>query len=247
VAAEKNQIRQRLNGANPKPDKRVITGMQNQLRAQILILLNERVASRPEICKELGAPFDKVRYEMEVLKNSTPPLIEQVAKRPVRGTYELFYRATTRAYLDPSEWPVVPDAVKGGLRGSLLDILVEDAVAAVSEGTFDSLENAHLSWTPLIVDGQGWEEIIAILLRAMEEVIKVKDASAERLIAGDEEGTSCTVSMLGYPSFNKARKVGPPTGAEVLVGDSTDSPRKKGKKATAGKAAPKPKRKNGGG
>jgi len=170
------------------------------------------MASRPEICRELGETADKVRYEMDVLRKASPPLIELVHEKPVRGTVEKFYRATTKAYLDPSEWPGVPGAVKAGMRGSLLDLLVDDAVAAVDEGRFDSLENAHMSWTPMILDEQGWGDLTAILLRAMEEAIKVKDDSAERLIDNDAEGISCTVSILGYPSVNENRKVGPSSG-----------------------------------
>jgi hypothetical protein len=217
MASEKrsreNQIRRRLkgSGSDVRPAKTVVTGMAKELRAQILILLNERVASRPEICKELGAPFNAVRYEMDVLKKTKPPLIELVYEKPVRGTVEKFYRATAMAYVDQLEWPGVPDAVKPGMRGSLLGILVDDVVAAVKDGTFDSLENAHMSWTPMILDEQGWEDITAILLRALEEAIKVKEDSAERLIVEDAEGTSCTVSILGYPSANEKRKVGPST------------------------------------
>lgn len=218
--SEKSQVRNRLKrtARGTKPNKAVVTGMHNELRAQILILLNERVASRPELCKELGASFDSVRYEMEVLKKTKPPLIELVHEKPVRGTVEKFYRATTQAYLDPSEWPGVPDAVKAGMRGSLLGLLVDDAVAAVQDGTFDSLPNAHMSWMPMILDEQGWEELTAILLRTMEEALAVKEGSAERLIGRDEAGTSCTVSMLGYPSANEKRKVGPPTDAKQLAG-----------------------------
>lgn len=224
----KSQVRKRLKGAgqNAKPNKTVVTGMHNELRAQILILLNERVASRPEICKELGASFDAVRYEMEVLKKTKPPLIELVHEKPVRGTVEKFYRATTKAYLDPSEWPGVPDAVKAGMRGSLLGILVDDAVAAVKDGTFDSLEDAHMSWTPMILDEQGWQEITAILFRAMQEAIKVKEDSAERLIGEDVEGTSCTVSILGYPSANEDRKVGPSIDADQDSAPAKQSSRK---------------------
>lgn len=59
-----NQTRKRLKGSGGpgKPNKTVVTGMHNETRAQILILLNERVASRPEICKELGVSFNKVRH-----------------------------------------------------------------------------------------------------------------------------------------------------------------------------------------
>jgi hypothetical protein len=260
MASEKrsqpNQTRKRLKGSGGagKPNKTVVTGMHTETRAQILILLNERVASRPEICKELGVSFNKVRHEMEVLKKTQPPLIELVYEKPVRGTVEKFYKATTLAYVDPSEWPGVPDAVKSGMRGSLLSLLVDDAVAAVKNGTFDSLPDAHMSWMPMILDEQGWEELTAILLRTMKEALKIKDDSAERLIARDAKGTSCTVSMLGYPSANEDRKVGPSTDAdenrpstqrshESAKGASRGKSASKKKRAT-GKVAAKPKRKS---
>jgi hypothetical protein len=237
---EKNQVKKRLKGGGSqgKPDKTVVTGMHNEDRAQILILLNERVASRPEISKELGLPITKVRYEVDVLKSTKPPLIELAGERPVRGTVEKFFRATKRAYLDDVEWPGVPDAVKEGMRGSLLGILVDDVVAAVKEGTFDSLENAHMSWTPMLLDEQGWKDLVAILFRAMEEAIKVKEDCAERLIANDTEGTSCTVSILGYPSANEDRKAGPSIDDDERL-KQDKGPKTKAKKTPKKKTAPR--------
>ena len=157
MARRKTQIRQRVKNAGVARSRPadVVTAMHNELRTQILVLLNERVASRPEISRELGISLDKVRYELDVLKKTNPPLIELAFEKPVRGTVEKFYRATKQAYLSPSEWPNVPDAVRPGMRGSLLGILVDDAVAAVTEGTFDALENAHMSWNPMLLDAAG--------------------------------------------------------------------------------------------
>lgn len=259
MASAENQTRKRLkNGTiNAKPNKTVVTGMQNELRTQIMVLLNERTASRPEICKELGASANRVRHEIKVLLSLSPPLVEQVFERPVRGTVEKFFRATAEPYLNPSEWPGVPDAIKGGMRGTLLNMIVEDAVAGVSGGTYDSLEDAHMSWIPMILDEQGWEEIAAILFRTMQEAIKVKKDSAERLIKEDAEGVSCTVSILGYPSANENRKVGPsidadkdiaPTERASLAARKSPSRKTGTKKAkAAGKAATKSKRRKGAG
>lgn len=153
---------------------------------------------------------------------------------------EVFYKATSRAHLDELEWPTVPDPVKGGLRASLLQTLMADAIAAIDEDTYDSVEGAHMSWTPLIVDGQGWEELVEILRVALEDVLGVSKSSAERLIANDEEGTSCTVSILGYAAALDKRKVGPPIDADDLVGPARQ-PKPKAKRAaakTAGKSSP---------
>lgn len=228
----KNQIKQRVE-AGARPNRGVVSAMHNEARAQILILLNERVASKPEIAKELGLPPDKVRYELDVLKKMDPPLVKLEYERPVRGTVEKFYRATQRAYLSPEEWPGVPDSVKPTMRGSLLDILVKDAVAAVDCGTFDALPDAHLSWTPAILDEQGWEDTVAILFRAMNEVVEVKEQSAERLAKRDAKGVSCTVSILGYASANEDRKVGPPSGSKEPK--KTTKKRSKTARCTKGK------------
>lgn len=256
MASAENQTRKRLKGtgASAKPNKTVVTGMQNELRTQIIVLLNERAASRPEICKELGASFNRVRHEMKMLLSLNPPLIEQVFEKPVRGTVEKFFRATAKAYLNPSEWPGVPDAIKESMRGTLLDMIVDDVVAAISRDIYDSLENAHMSWTPMILDDQGWEDLTAVLLRAMEEAIKVKEESAERLIDKDAKGTSCTVSILGYPSANENRKVGPPTDVEQRAAltklgqaktkKSTKQNGKAPSRHSAGKAISKAKRKD---
>ena len=60
----KNRIKRRVE-PGARPNKGVVSAMHNEARAQILILLNERVVSKPEIAKELGLPPDKVRYELD--------------------------------------------------------------------------------------------------------------------------------------------------------------------------------------
>lgn len=227
--AEKNQIRQRLkNGSSGKARKTVVTGMQNELRTQIIVLLNERIASRPEICKELGASVNRVRHEMKVLLALDPPLIEQVYERPVRGTVEKFFQATDQARIDKEEWATVPDVVKGGMRGTLLNMVVDDAVSAISSDAFDSLDGAHMSWVPMILDDQGWEEAMEVLEEALEKVERIKGDSKERLLANGAKGHSCTVSMLGYASANEDRTVGPSleTEDEDASGEESDSGRR---------------------
>lgn len=191
-------------------DKRVVTGMANSLRTQILVILNERMASATEISRELSVPFHRANYEMSVLHRAKA--IEEVQGQRVRGATERFYRAKTRAFIERAEWPAVADNVKGGLRATLLDTLGDDAMGAISDGAYDSLDDAHMSWIPMIVDEHGWHEVTEILRQAMEDVIEVQENSKRRLRSKDEAGTPCTVSMLGYPSALEKRKVGPPEG-----------------------------------
>jgi DNA-binding transcriptional ArsR family regulator len=223
--------------ARKEIDKAIVKGLANALRNQILAILNERKASATEIAEELGIDFWQVSYEMEVLRKAK--LIKKVGERPRRGATEHFYEATARSYLDPSEWPEVADPIKAGLRASLFQNIMVDAATAITEEAYDSLENAHMSWIPLIVDEQGWDELMAILLQAMEDAIEVHKGSAGRLIAKDAEGISCTVSILGYPSANKKRKVGLPADADELVdmAGASSEPTRDSKKGTTSKNA----------
>ncbi|HET7054318.1 MAG TPA: winged helix-turn-helix domain-containing protein [Solirubrobacterales bacterium] len=230
--------RAELAQARRQIDEMLVKAMANALRNQVLAILGERKSSAVAISKELGIDYSQVKYEMDVLDRAR--LIKQVGERRRRGATEQFYEATARAYLDPSEWPKVADPVKAGLRASLFQNLLVDAATAICEEVYDSMEGAHMSWSPVIVDQQGWTELTAVLLRTLEEVLRIHDDSAERLVAADEEGISCTVSILGYPSAIKKRKVGLPVDAEELISLIADGQEDEGRGSDMENADPKP-------
>lgn len=213
-------IRQRAKRARSKKtiDQRIGKGMASSLRIQIQTILNERVASASELADELGESLESVSYHVRMLNKSG--CIEKVAERPVRGAIQHFYRAKSRAFLDDSEWPVVPDTIKEGLRATLLQNMMDDAIEAIDWGTYDTREDSHMSWTPMIVDEQGCGELTGILARALDEVLEVQKRSIERLSAKDASGISYTVSILAYPAANEKRKVGPPVDAKQLTKSS---------------------------
>lgn len=212
-------------------DKQTVTGMANSLRTEILVILSERPASVNGLSRDLGKDYDKVRYEFDRLKEVG--LIEMDFERRVGGVIEVFYRAVKRPYIKGAEWPSVPDRLKGGMRGSLLDKITKDAIDSIEAGLYDSLEGAHMSRTPGLVDDDGWEEIRAWLLHSLEGVIEIFDNNRQRLAAANAIGTAVTVSMLGYPSTTPGRPTGPPPSDSEHNGPG--SPK--------AKEAPKPKRK----
>lgn len=238
MASKKQGMKKRAKVAKAKKevDKGNVKALANSMRVQILTILNERANSTTGLARELGVEPGEIAYDVEVLRDMG--LIEVVGEKKRRGAMEFFYKAISRAHLDKLEWPTVPDPVKGGLRASLLQTIMADAIAAIDEDTYDSVEGAHMSWTPLIIDGPGWEELVEILRVALEGVLKVSKSSAERLIANDEEGTSCTVSILGYAAALDKRKVGPPIDADDLAGPAKQ-PKPKTKRASRKKAAVK--------
>lgn len=213
MASERDGLRQRGKRAIRRRglDKKTLTGMANSLRAEIHIILTERSASVNEVSRDLGVSYDRARYEFDMLKSVG--LIEVVGERRVRGTVEIFYRTVKRACIDDVEWPEVPNTLKGGLRGSLLDSITEDAIEAIQAEVYDSIEGAHMSRTPGFVDELGWEELRVWLSNCLDGVMQILNDNKTRLAEKNAIGMAVTVSILGYPSNTPGRPVGPPPDA----------------------------------
>ena len=177
-------------------DQRLVRAMGHQVRVQALIILNERVASPNEISKELGESVGHVSYHIKVLKECE--CIELVDTAPRRGAMEHYYRATDRAFLNAEEWAALPDSIRPGLSASGLKTVFNDAASALLAGTFDKRIDRHLSWTPMIVDEQGWDELNAGLKEMLERILEIQGSSAERLAKADAAGIPVTVAMMGF-------------------------------------------------
>jgi DNA-binding transcriptional ArsR family regulator len=179
-------------------DEYIAKALGNAFRQQILWILNERIASPSEIATELGEDLRKVCNHIKVLMEAG--CIELVYVKAVGNRLQSFYRANSRAFLDGLDWPSVPESVKVGMRATLLRNILDDAIEAVVDETYDELDGSHMSWTPMILDEQGREEITAILEQALLDSLKAADRSKVRLLERQESGHSYTVSIMGYPS-----------------------------------------------
>ena len=78
----------------------LVKSLAHELRAEILAILNERMASPNELAKELDEGLSQVSYHVKVLKDYG--VIRLVKTEPRRGAVEHYYRATSRALPDRS-------------------------------------------------------------------------------------------------------------------------------------------------
>lgn len=179
-------------------DHRLVKALAHPLRVQILTTLNERVASPNELAKEFGEGLSQVSYHVKVLRDYE--CIELVETKQRRGAIEHFYRGMRRAYFSADAWKQLPTNVQGGISASVLRRIFNDAARAVNEGTFDAREDRHLSWTPVIVDGQGWEDLTALLAKTLDRVMDIQAESAGRLVEARAEGVSARVAILNFES-----------------------------------------------
>lgn len=177
-------------------DQRLVKALAHPLRVEILTILNERMASPNELSKELDEGLSQVSYHVKVLKDFE--CIEMVKTEPRRGAVEHYYRATARAFFTDREYKHLPDSIKPGATAATMRMLMEDVGGALNAGTFTSRDDMHLSWTPGVVDEQGWEESVDVVNEALERVLTIQAASAKRLAKSGEEGIPVTTALMNY-------------------------------------------------
>jgi Helix-turn-helix domain len=176
----------------------VAKAFAHPLRVQILIILNERVASPNLLSQELGQSLNLVAYHVRVLEKYD--CIELVDTKQRRGATEHFYRATRRQFLTDSEWSRMPESLRPGLSGAMLKALFDDVEEAVTQGTFDEIEDRHLSRTPMVVDRQGWSDVASLLGETLDRVLEIQAEASGRIAGSGEKGMPAKVMMLHFRS-----------------------------------------------
>lgn len=191
-------------------DQRLIRALGHPLRTRSLAILNERVASPNEIAQELGENLSQVSYHIKVL--SECGFIELVNTEPRRGAVEHFYRGTRRALLPDEVLHQLPSGIQSGIIGEVLLEIVDDATASLRDGTFNRRDDCHLSWTPLVLDEEGWRGMASLLAETLDRLFDLQAESNERSAREDGSGIPATVAMMGFESSRapaKGKAAGP--------------------------------------
>jgi len=202
--ATKTKTKSARTGKASGVDQKLVKALAHPLRVEILGILNERMASPNELSKELDEGLSQVSYHVKVLKDFE--CIEMVKTEPRRGAVEHYYRATARAFLTDRDWRVLPDSVKPGVSASAMRLILDDVLGALDGGTFDARDDRHISWTPGVVDRQGWEESVDLVNDTLDQIIKIHAASAKRLAKSGEEGIAASAVFMNYEGLSPEAK-----------------------------------------
>lgn len=181
----------------------VAKAFAHPLRVQILIILNERVASPNLLAQELDQSLNLVAYHVRVLEKYD--CIELVDTKQRRGATEHFYRATRRQFLSDDEWSRMPKSLRPGMAGAMLKSVFEDLEDAAKTGTLDEIEDIHLSRTPMVVDEQGWSEVSSLLSDTLDRLLEIQAESSARIAGTSEPGILSKVHMLHFKSPDPKR------------------------------------------
>jgi DNA-binding transcriptional ArsR family regulator len=192
----------RTKNKNEGVEQIVAKAFAHPLRVQILIILNEKVASPNMLAQHLDQSLNLVAYHVRVLEKYD--CIELVDTKQRRGATEHFYRATRRQFLTDTEWSSLPQSLRPGLSGAALKSAFDDVEEALDKETFDELEDRHLSRTPMAVDKKGWEDTAELLAETLDRLIEIQAESNERLTKSGEEIVPSRVIMLHFKSPSMA-------------------------------------------
>lgn len=187
----------------------VAKAFAHPLRVQILIILNERVASPNLLSQELEQNLNLVAYHVRVLEKYD--CIELVDTKQRRGATEHFYRATRRQFLTDTELARLPKSLRPGLAGAMLKSVFDDIEEASQSGSLEEVDDLHLSRTPMVLDKQGWGDVSSLLSDTLDRVLEIQAESSERISAGDEKGVLAKVHMLHFRSPERAKEDEPET------------------------------------
>jgi DNA-binding transcriptional ArsR family regulator len=179
-------------------DPRIAKALSHPMRARILGILDERVASPNEIAEMIDERLPNVSYHVRALLDLG--CIELVDTAQRRGAIEHYYKAVVRPFFSDRDWKRLPRSGRQAISGVALKVVWEDVAAAIKAGTFDGRSDRHLSHNDITLDEEGWRDVRNALAGMLDEVEKIESASAARLKRSGDEGIPATIVAMQFES-----------------------------------------------
>lgn len=115
-----------------------------------------------------------------------------------RGATENFYRATGPAVLDGEDWSGLSTAAREGTSATTFRQFWEKVTEALNAGTFDARHDRHLTWSSLLVDTQGWAQVIRLLDNYFDRLLMASQTA--NACRGGSDGLMGTFFLAGFVS-----------------------------------------------
>jgi hypothetical protein len=178
------------------------------LRMKILAECNIREMSPKGFFEEFGGgSLSRVSRAFDVLVEYEwlyQTRTETGGKR--RGAVEHFYRATESAVFDQTVWPDVPASLRAMVSWRILETFNGQVKEAMEAGTMDARDDRHFSWTPLRLDQQGWESVVAWLDAIFFFLFEEQEEANLRMVETGEKPIPMTVALAAFESPEDTEK-----------------------------------------
>ncbi len=188
--------------------QRIAKVLADPLRVKIVSELGMREMSPKQFHEQFGGgSLSRVSRAFEVLIEYgwlRQTKTETGGKR--RGAVEHFYRATQSALLDEPTWRDVPGPVKDMFTKMIFETFAERVAQAVEAKTIDSRDDRHFTWSPLTLDQQGWENVLARVNEVFYSLVEEQEDANARMAESGEEPIPMTVALAVFESPKDVEK-----------------------------------------
>src|SRR5215210_1939964 len=113
-------------------DPRLAKALSHPMRARILMILNERVASPNEISEMIDERLPNVSYHVRALLELG--CIELVDTAQRRGAIERYFRGIVRPFLSDRGWEKLPQSGRQAVSEVALQMIWGDVSEAIKSG-----------------------------------------------------------------------------------------------------------------
>lgn len=176
----------------------LLKALAHEVRLELLGILSYKEMSPKDFAAHRNEPVSNLGYHFRVLRDLG--FIEVARTRPGRGSVEHVYRRIRQIVFSDRDWLIMPDEVRQIAASTTLRHLIGRMTEALQSGTMTARTNTHLSWRPLVLDEQGWTEVIKILWATFKAVTRVELRAAKRMRESGERGFEATVALAGFES-----------------------------------------------
>ncbi len=167
------------------------------LRVEILQALQGRPDASPnELSQLLEQPLGNVAYHVSVLEEYGCVAETRSVQR--RGAVEHYYRAVPGEASGRLSWRRLPKIARPGLAAAGLQRLMDQAIAAVECGAFETREEATLVPVAYTLDEAGWLQAAEIIEAASRQLETVANQSAERLRMTEQQPIPTLTALIMF-------------------------------------------------
>jgi DNA-binding transcriptional ArsR family regulator len=207
------KVEKKSRGDRRSPDdKTICEALKHPTRVRILeVLCDEDISPIRFLRRGLLPPgidfegdeksaLSHVSYHFkELLKADCIVLVETI---PRRGTNEHIYRSKMLALHTDEDFGVLDLERRREISRSTLQMLIARAEGAIYQGTFDKRADRHLSWVPLELDEQGWQELRDLQAKTLERAQGIKAAAiARKHERGEDDDSQTFPATFGALAF----------------------------------------------
>ena len=178
------------------------------LGLKVVTELNLREMSPKQFFEEFGGGSLSAvsRHFNKLVKCGWLTLVRTERGGMRRGAIEHFYRATGPAIFDLQSWSNVPASTRVTFSWRIFKQFAEQVREAMLGGTFDDRHDRHFTWSLLLLDQLGWEQVIAAVEALFALIFEERESVKLRLAETGEEPIRMTVGLAAFESPKDSTK-----------------------------------------